>query len=316
MARRQAPFIVAYGTEEFLLDRIIQTARSWSDRNVCQLDGEGLTDAALVSECEAQSFDQTPRVVIVDDAQAVKGSSELKRYVSERDPSDDSVVLVAIYRKPALPGVWQKAAAKGRTYEHQMPKPWEDQKKAAAVMREAKHVGIKIDELLANRLIDYVGYDLSRIHNELSKMALLATKADEKLLKLVVAPQPAAEAYEVAEAAYSKQAHRAMNKLAFVYKYLGEGASVVIATSLMRLLSKLVVVRQMLDRGDGSQAIADRMEMHRFRCEKSLIPQAQKHTLSALLGQMQHLCRLDALVKSTAPSKRTQVELAVLQIAT
>jgi len=314
---KKVPFVVAFGTEEFLLDRVIRTARSWKDRQVSQLDGTKVSDAELVDECETMSFDMTERVIILDNAHKVDGPY-LKQYLKERDPSDDSVVLVAILRRDSVPKVWQEATAKGRVYEHQQPKPWEDEKQVEVIMREAKYVGVKIDKMLAAMLIRHVGYDLGCIHNELSKLALLAEggMATEKQLKLVVASQPSAEGYEIVEDAYSKQPVRAMNKVAMLYGDKGDGASVIITTALMRTLSKLVIVRQMLDRGDGSQAIADRLEMHRFRCEKTLIPQAQKHSLQAMLGQMQHLCRLDALVKSTAPSKRTQVELAVLAIAT
>jgi len=121
--------------------------------------------------------------------------------------------------------------------------------------------------------------------------------------------------YEVAQAAAAKKVKTAMTKLGLVYRNLGEGAAVPLTHSLVRIVEKLIIARSMLDAKDGVKVIAQRLGMHEYPLKMNLLPLARLHSVDQLRGQMQTLCRLDTLVKGPARSKRTQVELAVLSIA-
>jgi DNA polymerase III delta subunit len=123
-----------------------------------------------------------------------------------------------------------------------------------------------------------------------------------------------ADPFQVVEAALQKNEQGAMNALSFFYRNVGDEASIIISTSLMRQVEKLAVARQLLDKGTPEDEVASRLEMHAFRFRNYFLPMVKRHSLSAILETMTRLCKLDSDVKSASRSKRTLVELAVLSI--
>jgi DNA polymerase III delta subunit len=321
---RLKPFIVVYGSEDFLLDRDLEKARSLK-RSITLLDGTGLTDFELVSACEAQAFEGRARAVIIDNAHKVKGSKALEAYIASKDSEDSSVILFAVVRSDRLPAVWSKAASKGSSIKHGKFKPWEEVKKAGRVTDEAKRLKLKLDVGVSALFIKILGDDLRQIVNELRKLIHIVGEGctvKKEHIALVLTPTYPAEFWGVAEAAIDKRPRRAMTRLSFLYKRLGDSALIPVVASLMRQVEKMVVARHMLDKGEDHLVIAERLGVKastpsktEFVFHKNILPFAQKHTVPALLSYMQNLCRLESQIKGSARSKRTLVELAVLAIA-
>jgi DNA polymerase III delta subunit len=85
--------------------------------------------------------------------------------------------------------------------------------------------------------------------------------------------------------------------------------------SMMKQAEKLFVTRAMLDAGVSHDDIAARLGMHPYRFKMSLLQQAGKHTKRRLASVMQNLCKLDVDLKRTSHSKRTLIEMAILDLA-
>ena len=316
---RKAPFVVISGTENFYLDREVEKARATRGRQIISLDAEdGLDGSELVDVCETRGFDSDSRLVLVDHAESVKFDEVLTEYTSSKDPEDTSVVLVAVVRSEKLSSNWDKVAVLGKHLTFKSLKPWEHAKKIDRIEAEAALLGLTFEKDAPALLLSFVGDDLYVIHNELRKLAILlgqGGKITAKHLSLVVAPQPPASPFEVADAAAEKNLKRAMNLVSHLYRYMGEGASVPIASALIRSVERLLVVRAMLDAGRTPEEIAGRLAMHIFRLKNSFLVWAERHTTDSLKRNFAELCQLDADVKSAARSKRTLVELAVKSIA-
>lgn len=316
--KHSGPFIVAFGGEDFLLDRMIELGRSWADRRVVVIDGEGRPDHEVVAICEQRSFDGRDVVVVVDNAHKIKGDKALKVFIEEKSREDNSVVVVAILRTDKLPEMWKAAAEKGRTQHFPKCKPWESDKVKQRMVAEAERLGLKLEDDIPDVFLRFIGDDLRRVVNELRKLKLVTptgTKVTKKTVLSVIAPDVPVEPYEVAEAATNKDVKRAMTLVSLLFKNMGDGAAVPITASLCRQIEKLIVARQMLDKGDEISVIATRLGIHAFPLQKEVLPRARKFTVRELLTQMNNLCRLDAQVKGPARSKRTLVELTVLSIA-
>lgn len=316
--KHSGPFVVAFGGEDFLLDRMIELGRSWADRRVVVLDGEGMPDHEVVAACEQRSFDGRDSVVVVDNAHKIKGDKALKAFIEEKNREDNSVVVVAILRADKLPEMWKAAAEKGRTQHYPKCKPWETEKVKQRMLDEAKRLEIQLEGDVPDIFLRFIGDDLRRIVNEFRKLKLITptgTPVTKKAVLAVIAPDVPVEPYEVAEAATNKDAKRAMTLISLLYKNMGDGAAVPITASLCRQIEKLIVARQMLDKGDEIPVIATRLGIHAFPLQKEILPRARKFTVEQLLSQMNNLCRLDAQVKGPARSKRTLIELTVLSIA-
>jgi DNA polymerase-3 subunit delta len=312
-------FIVSFGAEDYFLDRDIERALAWKDRHVIQVSGEDMDDRELVGLCETGSFDGGKRVIVLDEANRLKGDKALKAYIAAKELKDDQTVLVAVVRSEKCPAVWESAAKKGRLIEYKKLKTWDSNNEVVKWLEgEARRLGLVLAEGIANTLYQLVGANLYRLANELRKLSVLLGKEGKvgvEQVKLVIAPSPAAEPYQVADAAFAKDAKRAMNTLSTVYRVMGEEAHVPITFSLIRQIEKVVMARAMLDRKAPEEEIATALGMHPWRCKTQFLPVAQKHQMTDLIRHMGRLRKLDEDVKSQARSKRTLVELAVLKIS-
>jgi DNA polymerase III delta subunit len=312
-------FIVSFGGEQFFLDSDIERARSWKGRTVVQVDGEGMTDARLVSLFEEVPYDESQRVVIVDYADKIKGDKRLKAYVENRNLADESTVVVAIVRSEKLPEVWAMAARKGKLYEYKKLKTYESNNEVVKwIEAEARNLQIVLSKGTSTTLYQLVGPDLHKLSNELRKLALLVGPHGQvgvEQLDLAVSPSPTAEPFQVAEAAMAKDARKAMNTLSIVYKTMGEDAHVPITFAMIKQIEKVVAARDLLDRKMSEEDIAGAIGMNAWLCKTMFLPMVQKHRMSDLIQHMSRLRKLDADVKGSARSKRTLVELAVLSVA-
>lgn len=315
--KRTGPFVVAYGEEDFLLDRIVAMGRSWKDRHVIYLDGDGLVDHEVVSYCEQGSYDGRARVVVVDNAHKVKGDKILTAYVEAKKADDDQVVLVAVLRSDKLPKVWQQAAAKGRLENFKKLRPWETDDLKDRIQDEARRFKLKLDNDVFEVFHVFFGDNLRRISNELQKLACIAEggRVTKKDVIFVTSPDAPVDPFDVAKFATNKEPKKALRMVSMLFKSLGDSASIPITAGLLSQVERLIVTRQMLDQGIEIKTIAEALGVPPYPVQKDIVPRARKHTVPALLCQMKNLCKLDAQVKGAARSKRTLVELAILSIA-
>jgi DNA polymerase III delta subunit len=317
MADKTRPFRVAFGGESFLLDREGMKARSWKERQVVALDGDGLSDYDLVGVCRTLPFDGRSLVVVLDNAQKVKGDKNLKGYIEAKDVTDTSVVLHAIVRSEKLPAVWDLASKKGWVKEYSKFKGYDDAGVIAWIKKEAADLGLRLTEGVPNIMLTFLGHNIGALAGELQKLQFLVGRGNDvtvEHLKLVLSPSPQAEAWQVAEAAADKDFRRALNLLSILYRGEGGAAHVPVTSALMRQVEKLMVARHMFDAKMSEDEMAAGLGMHPYRFRKFFLPTVQKHRMPDLLRHMARLCQLDADVKSSAQSRRSLVELTVLSI--
>jgi len=321
MAKTPGPFIVVYGDDDFLQDRFVAArVAAWKDRQVQRRDASTLSAGELVSLCESRSFfeDDGGRAVILDNAQDLKADKALEQYIVDKDPTNASCILVAVIRGNKISAAWVEAAKKGRQIAFLKLKPWESQKAVERIIDEATALGLKLDQGMAQALYKNLGDNLRATVNELNKLVYVVGErrlVKKEHLQKVLVSNTETEPKHVSEAALSKDLTLTANRLSRIFKLSGESACVPVVSSCLYLVEKVLITRQMMDRGDEIKTIAARFEMHEYACKMNIVPLAHKHTVKSLLGHMQHLCRLEAQVKGAARSKRTLVELAVLAIA-
>ena len=318
MADTTKPFRVAYGGEDFLLDRERMKARRWKERTVTTVNGDGLTDYDLVVLCQTYSTDGRDRVVVLDEANKVKGDKLLKKYIEGKDVKDVSTVLHAIVRAEKLPAVWDLAGKKGWVKEYPKFKGYDEKGILGWIRSEAGNSGARLGQGIAESLHNLLGNNLAALAGEMHKLKILAGPDKEitvEHIKLVLSPSPQAEAWQVAEAAADKDFRRALNLLSTFYKSEGEAAHVPVTNSLMRQIEKLMTARYMLDAKMTDEEMAAGLGMHPWRFKNFFLPSVKKHRMSDLIRHMDRLSKLDADVKSSAQSRRSLVELTVLSIA-
>lgn len=308
-------FYVAFGGETFHLDRYIETTRQ-SRRRVILLDGDGLKDSELVELCETGSED--PRTIVLDNAQDLKGDSELRRYVETRNLADQSVVLVAIVRSERLPELWSFVASRGKRLEWEKIKPWKKDAYFDFISEEATRNRILIRKEASELLFQCTGPDLYRLANEIRKLTIFAGASGEitkEHIAKVATRTPHAEPNMVAEAVMAKDARRAMQLFSLVCSKSGEAQYGAVIYQLMKQVESTIVVRSLFDKGMSPADTASLLGQNLWRFNDYAAPVARKHDLRSLVRHMGQLSKLDADVKSSSPFKRTMVEMVMLSMA-
>lgn len=319
MAQKEStfkPFVVAYGAENFRLDRDIDKACK-GKRKIIRLDGDGLTDVSLIAHCDA--YEDVPRTIILDNAQDLKGTDELKKYIEGRDVRDMYLILVAVIRSPKLPEVWQSVGGKGTIYERAKLKPWDKDEHVKFVISEALANRVNIAQDVADLLFEYVGPDLYRLANEVRKLSIYVGQANsikKEHISLVTTRTPQATPMQIVEAVLQKNASKALNLFSIMYGNVGEQKTLVpVLYELMKQIASTAVIRSLQDKGTSDEDVASLLSLNPWKYKNHVAPIARKHNLPTLVGYMGQLCKLDAYVKTSSISKRTMVELTMLSIA-
>lgn len=322
--RFPTPFVLSYGEESFFLDRDLTQFRDQSQRSVTLLDGDDVADEDVASACSTLTVDfenpmaSLPGLVIVDNAHKFKPEKQMKAYVEAKDAKDLNMVLCLIVRAEKVPAFWSKLGPKVLVREFKKLKTWDNDNQVVGwIVDEAKSMGLVVDTRLASIMFEVAGSDLYRLSSELRKLQLLAGKGAVTIehLKLVMTPGSNATPWTITEATFQKNQKRALNAISSVYKHYVEDPSLLILGALMKQMDQLFIVRTMLDKGSQPDDVAGRLGMHPYRFKMSLLPLAGKHSLRGLTLGMQTLCKLDVELKRTSHSRRTLVELAVLELS-
>ena len=137
--------------------------------NQTTLYGKDTDVATVISEAKQFPFGSTYRVVIIKEAQDIKKIENLEIYLDNPLPSTILVVCYKYKKIDKRKSFGKNLSKKSilfdskKLYENQIPS-W--------IKTEVKEQGFSIDDKSANILTQYLGNDLSKINNELSKLVL------------------------------------------------------------------------------------------------------------------------------------------------
>ena len=312
-------FFVSYGSEDFLLDRDIERARSWPNREVFLLDGEDITESKLISCMESASY--APRTFILDNAQKVKLTKMMRGFVEDRSKTDTLTVFLAVVRDAKLPAGWAYVAEKGELREAKKLKykPWQPDEFFQWIDGEAARHDLKLSQEIKKILLEFVGTDLYRLASEIRKIAVFVGPQGEitkQQLALFISSTQSATHFEIAEATLAKNPLLAMNRFSILYKNEGMDCLGRVTSALMKRVEQVFIIKDCSQRGVDADIAAASVgfDVNKFPF-KQISEVAKKYELTDLIRHMSRLCKLDVDIKSAASSKRTLVELAILDIA-
>lgn len=309
---------IVYGDEDFLLDRARDSIAAGTKLVLHRLDGEGMTGKDLVSILGAGYLTEGARLFLIDNANEVKTPAPAQKFFEGLAERDYPHQIVAVVRSSTLTALWEAAAKVGASKLYAKPAPWKTSEQVSILRGEVARVGLEVEDRLLEALVQQVGWELGVFAREFAKLAVLLGprgKITQEALLKVTSLSKQAEPWAVADALAARRKLVAMDRLSSCYKANGDQCLVPVVVTAMRHFEKLAVVKSMQDKGASEEAIAARVGMHPFRCKQTLLPNAARFSRAEVADALQMLCRLDTLVKGSARSKRTHVELALLQIA-
>ena len=174
-ARRFAPVYLLMGEEGYFIDalaeRLATTVLDEASRAFNQITVYGRdTDAGqVVNLCRQMPMMGQYQVVIVKEAQQLRGIEKLSYYTQK--PSPTTILVVCHKEKNAdkRSAFYKGCAANGAVFESVRPRDYEI---ASWLQQFVKGRGLTIDQKALSMLTDHLGTDIAKISNELCKAVL------------------------------------------------------------------------------------------------------------------------------------------------
>jgi DNA polymerase III subunit delta len=170
--KRFAAIYVLFGDETYFIDRVSQlleqsvVEESSKSFNQHIVYGKDVTSNDIISISRRYPMMSDFQLVLVKEAQDVKDFENLASYFEKPLPS--TILVLALKKgKMDMRSKVAKAASKYRVAEFA---PLRDYQIKEWLPKYAEQKGRRIDLDAVNRLIDLMGADLSKIHNELDKI--------------------------------------------------------------------------------------------------------------------------------------------------
>lgn len=170
-----APIYFLHGPEPYFIDAITdyieEHALSPSEKafNLTTIYGKDADHLAIVDAARRYPMMAPRQVVILKEAQSMKGLSDLKTYAEKPSPTT-ILVICHKHKKLNLNSGFGKALKDNgvifeskKLYDNQLP-DW--------ILQHMKGKGLKMDTRAANLVAEYLGTDLSKVVNELDKLAI------------------------------------------------------------------------------------------------------------------------------------------------
>ena len=175
-ARRLVPVYLLHGEEGYYIDELVKlfeevVPEEERDFNLSVLYAPETGVEAAMDSARAFPFMSDRRVVILKEAQAIRADSLNKLHYYCSDPNQ-STVLVIVCRGAVVKSKELIAAVKknGIVFES---KKISERNILPAISDLIKEKNLNIEDKALSMLRDYIGTDLSRLYNEIDKLALI-----------------------------------------------------------------------------------------------------------------------------------------------
>jgi DNA polymerase III subunit delta len=169
-----APVYILSGQEPYYIDVIAEAAENILDESQKGFDqtilyGDNCSVSTIIETAKRYPLLSPKQVVIVKEAQNLDKLDGLQAYTE--NPLDSTILVVCVKLKEGKTKALPKKSKTSKAVFFNSAKEY-DNKVTDWIVNHAKELGIKIDLKACNLLFEFIGNDLSRIHNELKKLTV------------------------------------------------------------------------------------------------------------------------------------------------
>ncbi len=174
-ARRYAPLYLLMGEESYFIDALAeQLATGILDEasrafNQITVYGRDTDAGAVINLCRQLPMMGSYQVVIVKEAQQLRGIEKLSLYTQKPSPTTILVICHKEKNVDKRSAFYKGCAANGAVLESVRPRDYEI---AAWLQQFVKGRGLQIDAKALSMLTDHLGTDIAKIANELQKLTV------------------------------------------------------------------------------------------------------------------------------------------------
>jgi DNA polymerase-3 subunit delta len=275
MAEEMRPLYLIAGTDGAKIDatRSRLRARAERDGGVASLqifepgEGRGAPDhEALLGAIPAMSLTTSRRYLLADGVERWRDRQlEAVAAALAGLPPDLSVVLIARAKAPAKL-VQAVKAAKGEIHEFEAPKARDMPR---LLIGEAERLGFRLDPAAARMLVDRMGANPQRLHNELERLALWAGEGgtvDADDLGAMIADTSEVVVWALSDALLERDAAAALR---IAERLISQGENVTgLIYGLASRLRKACAAAAMLEEGVPPKQVESGLGMHPYAAKQ------------------------------------------------
>ena len=250
-------------------------------------------------------------VIIVKEAQDLKlAEDETKALISYAENPVESTLLVFAHKNKKLDGKKRKLndllKKKNFIYESSKIK---DQEVAKFIQAQLQKSKIQTAPNIAYLLAEYLGSDLSRIVNEISKLKLILKEGevlDEKMIERHIGISKEFNVFELQKALAQKDTSRAMKIVYYMGKNPKNNPIVMTIGNLYNYFSNIIIAQTMV--GQPPQAMAGEMGINPYFV-KDIIEAARFYPLKHATRVLSILREIDLKSKGLGANQTSDDQL-------
>lgn len=183
-AKRYAPVYLLMGDESYFIDALCEqlatgilgeAERAFNQITVYGKDSEA---GQIINLCRQMPMMGSYQVVIVKEAQQLRGLDKLSLYTQKPSPT---TILIICHKEKTVDkrsAFYKGCAANGAVLESVQPRDYEIM---AWLQQFAKQQGLAIDPKALSMLTDHLGTNISKIANELQKLVVSLPQGTTKI---------------------------------------------------------------------------------------------------------------------------------------
>ncbi|MET0306242.1 MAG: DNA polymerase III subunit delta [Solirubrobacterales bacterium] len=303
MAEEMRPLYLIAGTDGAKIDatRARLRARAERDGGAASLlifepgEGRGAPDhEGLLAAIPAMSLTESRRYLLADGVERWRDRQlDAVAAALAELPPDLSVVLIARDKAPPKLTAAVKAAA-GEIHEFAAPKAREMPR---VLVGDAKQLGFRLDPAAARMLVDRMGANPQRLHNELERLLLWAGEGGEVSaadLDAMIADTSEAAVWALSDALLERNPARA---LGIGERLISQGENVTgLIYGLASRLRKACAAAAMLEEGSPPKQVESSLGMHPYAAKQLVaklgnIDAAELQGATIALADLEVWCR-------------------------
>lgn len=312
------PVYLIYGDEQLLLEEAVaRLKKNFSqegnlDFNYDQFCGDKDNAGAMIQAAETLPFMSAKRLILVKDVDKLPSSDikALAQYVSNPSPST-CLVLVAREVKKNNP-LYKAAEKRGQIFEYKLPSKKEYPN---WVKKSFKDKGQLATDNAARLLIDGVGYNLSRLSNEIEKISLFykdRAEISEEDVSALVCQSCDKNIFDLVDSMSRKDANSALVEFKHLVEEGGDPPQLIFHM-IVRQFRLLIKTKSLVDRDLTDQAISKELKIP-FFVAKKLRQQARNFSAQKLQAIYGLLAEVDLALKTSEREPKLLLEDLLVRV--
>lgn len=257
-SKKFKPLYWLEGNEDFFIDEIVQFAEhqilteSESSFNLSVFYGKDANWADIINACRRYPVFAEKQVVLLKEAQQMRDIDKLEPYIEK---PNSSTIFIASYKGKTLDGRTKLAKIIKKNGELFTSKKIYDNQLPAWTNGYIQSKGFQIKPKALTLLVDHVGNDLSRMTNEINKLAInlnAQSQISEDDIEKYIGISKDYNIFELQDALSQKNAAKAISIIQYMHANPKSLPIQLVLPSLYGYFSRLMMIYQMPDKSERS----------------------------------------------------------------